>query len=110
MITPSWAPRPVPTITASGVASPSAHGQEMISTATAAVNPSEAAAPAANHTPRVTAASTTTAGTNTPATRSANRCTAARPPWASSTRRTIWARAVSVPTLSCLNLQSCRRR
>ena len=34
---PSWAPRPVPTISAVGVASPSAHGQAMISTATAAV-------------------------------------------------------------------------
>ena len=35
---PSWAPRPVPTISAVGVARPSAHGQAMISTATAAVN------------------------------------------------------------------------
>ena len=35
---PSWAPRPVPTISAVGVASPSAQGQAMISTATAAVN------------------------------------------------------------------------
>ena len=35
---PSWAPRPVPTIRAVGVASPSAQGQAMISTATAAVN------------------------------------------------------------------------
>ena len=34
---PSWAPRPVPTISAVGVASPRAHGQAMISTATAAV-------------------------------------------------------------------------
>ncbi len=35
---PSWAPRPVPTISAVGVARPSAHGQAMINTATAAVN------------------------------------------------------------------------
>ena len=35
---PSWAPRPVPTSSAVGVASPSAQGQAMISTATAAVN------------------------------------------------------------------------
>ena len=35
---PSWAPRPVPTISAVGVASPSAHGQAMISTDTAALN------------------------------------------------------------------------
>ena len=35
---PIWAPRPVPTSSAVGVARPSAHGQAMISTATAAVN------------------------------------------------------------------------
>ena len=34
---PSWAPRPVPTSSAVGVASPSAHGQAMMRTATAAV-------------------------------------------------------------------------
>ena len=37
---PSWAPRPVPTSSAVGVARPSAQGQAMISTATAAVNAS----------------------------------------------------------------------
>ncbi len=42
---PSWAPRPVPTMIAVGVASPSAHGQAMISTATAAVNASSAGLP-----------------------------------------------------------------
>ena len=42
---PSWAPRPVPTMIAVGVARPSAHGQAMISTATAAVNASSAAWP-----------------------------------------------------------------
>ncbi len=46
---PSWAPRPVPTISAVGVARPSAHGQAMISTATAAVN--AAAGPAAAEEP-----------------------------------------------------------
>ena len=35
---PSWAPRPVPTSSAVGVARPRAQGQAMISTATAAVN------------------------------------------------------------------------
>ena len=39
---PSWAPRPVPTISAVGVARPRAHGQAMISTATAAVNAADA--------------------------------------------------------------------
>ena len=33
--TPAWAPRPTPTMTDIGVASPSAHGQAIISTATA---------------------------------------------------------------------------
>ena len=44
---PSCAPRPVPTSSAVGVASPSAHGQAMISTATAAVNANVALSPVA---------------------------------------------------------------
>ena len=43
---PSCAPRPVPTMSAVGVASPSAQGHAMISTATAAVNAAAASAPA----------------------------------------------------------------
>ena len=35
MSTPSWAPRPTPTMMDIGVASPNAHGQAMMSTATA---------------------------------------------------------------------------
>ena len=50
---PSWAPRPVPTSSAVGVARPSAHGQAMISTATAAVNAAVAAGPAASQPTRV---------------------------------------------------------
>ena len=42
---PNWAPRPVPTSRAVGVARPSAHGQAMISTATAAVKAAVADAP-----------------------------------------------------------------
>ena len=42
---PSWAPRPVPTSSAVGVASPSAQGQAMISTATAAVKAALAPSP-----------------------------------------------------------------
>ena len=38
---PSWAPRPVPISKAVGVASPSAHGQAMINTATDEVNANE---------------------------------------------------------------------
>ena len=42
---PSCAPRPVPTSNAVGVASPSAQGQAMINTATAAANAACASAP-----------------------------------------------------------------
>ena len=48
MMMPSCAPRPVPTISAVGVARPSAHGQAMMSTATAAVNAVAALAPTAS--------------------------------------------------------------
>ena len=50
---PSWAPRPVPTISAVGVARPSAQGQAMISTATAAVNAKVALSPAPSQKPSV---------------------------------------------------------
>ena len=50
---PSCAPRPVPTSSAVGVASPSAHGQAMISTATAAVNANAASSPAPSQKPSV---------------------------------------------------------
>ena len=49
MITPSCAARPVPTMMPSGVARPSAHGQAMISTATAAVNASFGSPTIASH-------------------------------------------------------------
>ena len=82
----------------SGVARPSAHGQAMISTATAAVNASFASPMIASQATRVIAAMAIAVGTKTAATRSASRCTSARLPWASSTSRTIWASAVSAPT------------
>ncbi len=59
---PSWAPRPVPTSSAVGVASPSAHGQAMISTATAAVNANAALAPPPSQKPSVATASAITIG------------------------------------------------
>ena len=62
---PSWAPRPVPTSSATGVASPSAHGQAMISTATAAVNANVAVSPVPSQKPSVATASAITIGTNT---------------------------------------------
>ena len=95
---PSCAPRPVPTSSAVGVASPSAHGQAMISTATAAVNATSAPAPVASQYASVASASAMTTGTNTAETRSASRCTGALPVWAAATSRAIWASWVSAPT------------
>ena len=86
---PSCAPRPVPTMSAVGVASPSAHGQAMMSTATAAVNAKLALSPVPSQNPRVAAAITITIGTNTPDTRSASRWTGALPVCASVTSRAI---------------------
>ncbi len=95
---PSWAPRPVPTISATGVARPSAQGQATISTATAAVKAAAAPPPTASQTPSVAAARAITAGTKTADTRSASRWTGATPDCASVTRRAICERAVSAPT------------
>ena len=70
---PSWAPRPVPTNSAVGVARPSAQEQAMMSTATPAAKASTARCPVSNHPPSVAAAIITTEGTNTADTRSASR-------------------------------------
>ncbi len=95
---PSCAPRPVPTSSAVGVARPSAHGQAMISTATAAVNAAAAGAPAPSQNPSVARESVITTGTNTADTRSASRCTGALPLCARSTSAAICASCVSAPT------------
>lgn len=97
---PSCAPRPVPTSSAVGVARPSAHGQAMMSTATAAVNAACSPPPVSVHTANVPIASTTTTGTNTAEIRSASRCTGALPVCACVTSRPIWASIVSSPTRS----------
>ena len=85
-----------------GVASPSAQGHAMISTATAAVNPdamlSPLNPPATIQATSVTTDSAITIGTNTAEMRSASRCTRLLPAWASSTRRARCARRVSSPT------------
>ena len=95
---PSWAPRPVPTSSAVGVARPRAHGQAMIRTATPAVNAVAAVSPVPSQNPRVPRARAMTTGTNTAEIWSASRWTGALPFWASVTSRAIWARAVSAPT------------
>ena len=96
---PSCAPRPVPTISAVGVARPSAHGQAMIRTATAAVKALAAQAPNASQPTSVASEITITTGTKIAETRSASRCTGALPDCAASTSRAICASAVSAPTL-----------
>ena len=96
---PSWAPRPVPTSRAVGVASPSAHGQAMIRTATAAVKAAVASPVNASQPASVASESAITIGTKTAETRSASRWIGALPACASATRRPIWASAVSAPTL-----------
>ena len=87
----------MPTMSAVGVASPSAHGQAMTSTATAWTSACSSV-PSASQTPNVTSATPITAGTNTADTLSASCCTGAFEPWASATRRTIPASIVSRPT------------
>ena len=96
---PSCAPRPVPTISAVGVASPSAHGHAMIRTATAEVNANVVLCPAPSQKPRVAMAIVKTVGTKMPEIRSASRCTGALPVCASVTSRAICASAVSLPIL-----------
>ena len=93
------APRPVPTIMAVGVASPSAQGQDTTRTETAMVKANSKVAPKNSHTMAEITAMVITTGTNTPATLSASLAMGALELVASSTRRMIWARAVSSPTL-----------
>ena len=68
---PFFAPTPLPTIIATGVASPSAHGQLITSTEMPLASAKPAVCPAIIHAPKVIAAITITAGTNIPATLSA---------------------------------------
>ena len=76
---PSCAPRPVPTISAVGVARPSAHGQAMISTATAAVNAAETSPVTRSQPPSVASERAITIGTKTAETRSTSRWIGAFP-------------------------------
>ena len=101
--TPILAPRPVPTMMATGVASPSAQGQEITSTEMARFSENSSPYPAIIQTMNVTAAMLMTTGTNTPAILSASRAMGALEPPASSTMRMTCARVVSSPTLSARN-------
>ena len=72
---PAWAPRPTVTMIDIGVASPSAHGQAMMSTVTAATRPNAnlGSGPKVAQAANATTAMTITAGTKTADTRSASR-------------------------------------
>ena len=101
---PLSAPLPMPTIMAVGVASPSAHGQAMMTTVTNAnspwVNPP---VPSSNiHTMKASTAMPIMVGTNIPAILSTSCCTGALLPCASCTMCIIFASSVSVPTFSAL--------
>ncbi len=102
---PQPAPTPVPTIIATGVARPRAQGQEITSTAMAVEMANSAPAPARSHAQSVTRAIPITTGTKTPATLSASWAMGALLAPASSTRRIIWDRVVSSPTLSALHFK-----
>ncbi len=100
--TPARAPAPTPTMIAIGVARPSAQGQAMISTDTAATSAKakRGSGPKVIHATKARTAAAPTSGTNQPATRSARRCAGARLRWALATRSTMRASAVSRPTFS----------
>ena len=68
---PFLAPIPLPTIMATGVASPSAHGQLITSTEIPLASAKPKLSPSKSHITIVTAAIVITAGTNTPETLSA---------------------------------------
>ena len=97
---PSDAALPVPTIIATGVARPKAHGQEMTSTEMATPSEKESPAPRNIQMQKTINAITITVGTKTPATLSARRAIGALEEEASRTSSIIWASVVSSPTFS----------
>ena len=95
---PCFAPTPVPTMMATGVASPNAQGQEITNTAIAVDMANSKLCPAKSHPVIERAAIPITTGTKTPAILSASFAIGALLAPASSTRWMIWDRVVSSPT------------
>ena len=95
---PFFAPTPFPTMMATGVASPSAHGQLITRTATARESEVPMSEPSSDHTMKVTAATAITAGTNIPEILSAIFAIGAFVAAASPTICIICERVVSSPT------------
>ena len=96
---PRFAPRPLPTMIAVGVARPSASGQVITTTVMANSIASANVRPASSQAGSVTAPPISATSTSQNAARSASRCPGALEFCASWTSLTIWARAVSAPTL-----------
>ena len=99
----------MPTMIDIGVASPSAQGQAMIKTVTAATRPKvkRGSGPNVIQAANASNAAAITAGTNQPATRSARRWIGARERCARATMSTIRASMVSRPI--CRRARSGRR-
>ena len=95
---PFFAPMPLPTMIATGVANPSAQGQEITSTEIPLASAKEKLCPAKSQPIAVIRAITMTAGTNTPLTLSAMRAIGAFVAAASLTMRMICESVVSSPT------------
>ena len=95
---PWRAATPVPAITATGVASPSAQGQANTSTETAWISAVSVPLPASSQPTSAAAAISSTTGTNTAATRSTSRWIGALAACASSTSRMMRASTLSAPT------------
>ena len=95
---PFRAPTPLPTMMATGVARPRAHGHEMTSTEMARVSAKAISFDARSHPMTTRTAMPITAGTKTADTRSAIRAMGALVAAASDTRRMICASVVSSPT------------
>ena len=104
-ITPFLAPTPVPTIIATGVARPNAHGQEITKTVIALDKAKEKSLPSISHTIKVIIDIQSTTGTNTPATLSASLAIGAFDALASSTSLIICESVVSFPTLVALKVK-----
>ena len=95
---PCFAPIPLPTMIATGVASPSAHGQLMTSTAIPRASANPTLCPVSSQPMIVRAAIVMTAGTKIPDTRSATFAIGAFVAAASLTIWIIWESVVSSPT------------
>ena len=102
---PFLAPTPLPTIMATGVASPNAQGQDTTSTQMPLARAKPVSLPTRIQISVVTAAIAMTAGTNIPDILSASLATGALVAAASDTVFIIFASVVSSPTLVALHLR-----